>query len=412
MQHATTDPAVTGATFAGIDWATDTNALCIIDHTGQVLARLTAPATAAGLARLTHQLDRYHVRCVAIERPDGPVVDALLASGRTVVVITPRQVHHLRARYAAAANKTDRFDAYLLADVLRTDRARLRPLHPDTPQTLALRAAVRARADLVQARVAMCNQLRAHLRGVFPAAVGLFADLDSPISLAFLARFPSAQAAGWLTLRRLQAWLAANHYCGRTPARVLLARVQAGPAGLTGDPGRSAAQVTLAYAASLRALRDQITALEAHIAEQLALHPDAMIFRSLPRSGMIRAAKLLVEIGDARGRFPTDASLAALAGAAPCTRQSGRSQQVTFRWACDKRLREAVMDFAADSRHASAWAAAIYDRHRAAGKSHQHATRILARAWLRVIWRCWQQHSPYNPALHGIRRHQLLPMAA
>jgi transposase len=131
-----------------------------------------------------------------------------------------------------------------------------------------------------------------------------------------------------------------------------------------------------------------------------ALPGCATSFTSLPRSGAIRAARLLVEIGDARGRFPTEASLAAVAGAASSTRKSGRHHVVTFRWACNKELRDAVTDFAADSRRANPWAAAIYARHRAAGKTHQHATRILACAWLRVIWRCWQQHTPHNPSLH------------
>ncbi len=114
----------------------------------------------------------------------------------------------------------------------------------------------------------------------------------------------------------------------------------------------------------------------------------------------MRAAKLLVEIGDARGPFPTEAALAALAGACPSTRQSGKHHVVTLRWACDKKLRDAVMDFAADSRRANPWAVATYDRHRAAGKTHQHATRILARAWLRVIWRCWKDGVAYDPVLH------------
>jgi transposase len=340
------------------------------------------------------------------------VVEALLAAGRTVVVIPPRQVKHLRARYGSAGNKHDRFDAFVLADTVRTDHPRLTPLHPDTPATTALRSTVRARTDLVQTRVGLCNQLRAHLRVVFPAAVGLFADLDSPVSLAFLARLPSTDAAAWLTHRRLGAWLAANSYCGRTPTRVLLQRLTDAPAGLRGQAATQAAHTTLADVATLRALRDQITALDAHIAKQLALHPDRAIWQSLPRAGTIRAAKLLVEVGDARGRFPTEASLAALAGAAPSTRQSGRHQVVAFRWACDKKLRDAVMDFAADSRRASPWATAIYDRHRAKGKTHQHAVRILARAWLRVIWRCWHNHTPYNPALHGILREQLLPVTA
>jgi transposase len=400
------------ASVAGIDWATDANALCIIDGGGQILSRVLAPADAAGIGRLVDELKRHHVTRVAIERPDGPVVHALLAAGHTVVVIAPRQIKHLRTRYGSTGNKDDRFDAFVLADTLRTDGHRLQPLHPDSPPTVALRAAVRARTDLVESRVALCNQLRAHLRTVFPGAVGLFADLDAPISLAFLTRFPSAQAAAWLSHRRLGAWLAANGYCGRTPTRVLLARLTDAPAGLTGEHGHAAAHPTLAYIGALRALREQITALEAQIAEQLALHPDAAIFQSLPRSGVVRAAKLLVEIGDARGRFPSEAALAALAGAAPSTRQSGRHQAVSFRWACDKKLRDAVMDFAADSRRASPWAQAIYQRHRAAGKTHQHATRILARAWLRVIWRCWQNHTLYNPALHGIRHHRHLPLAA
>jgi transposase len=270
---------------------------------------------------------------------------------------------------------------------VRTDASRLRPLQPDSPQTVALRSAVRARTDLVQARVALCNQLRAHLRIVLPAVLGLFADLDSPISLTFLTRFPSADTVAWLTHRRLGAWLAANAYRGTVPTKTLLDRLHSGPEGLRGDPGTAAA-ATLAYVTALKTIRAQIVGLDAVIREQLAAHPDAAIFQSLPRSRTVRAAKLLVEIGDARGRFPTDANLAALAGAAPSTRQSGRHQVVTFRWACNKKLRDAVTDFAADSRRASPWAAAIYNRHRATGKTHQHATRILARAWLHLIWRC------------------------
>ena len=394
---------------AGVDWATDTNEACIVDAAGVVVWRANTAHDAAGIRRLVDGFIGHGVSRVAIERPDGPVVDALLAGGLEVVVITPRQVKHLRARYGAAGNKDDRFDAYVLADVLRTDGHRLTPLQPDTAQTLALRSAVRARTDLVETRVALCNQLRAHLRVVFPAAVGLFADLDSPISLAFLTRFPTVDKAAWLSHKRLGAWLAANRYPRRRPTRVLLDHLQGGPNGLAGDPGVAAAHTTLAYVNALQAIREQISVLDTQIGHQLAVHPDAHIFTSLPRSGQVRAAKLLVEIGDARGRFPTDASLAALAGAAPSTRQSGRHRVVTFRWACDKKLRDAVIDFANDSRRASPWASAIYDRHIAAGKTHQHATRILARAWLRVIWRCWQDRTAYDPANHRGAREFLTP---
>jgi transposase len=138
----------------------------------------------------------------AIERSDGVLVEALLAAGLTVVVITSRQMKNLRSRYGSAGAKDDRPDA------LRTHRARLRPLAVDTPATPALRAAVRARRDLVAHRIAACNQLRAHLAVAFPGAVGLFAELDSPISLAFLARFGSQDAAADLDEQAIGAWLA------------------------------------------------------------------------------------------------------------------------------------------------------------------------------------------------------------
>ncbi len=391
----------TNAPTAGIDWATADNELCVVDAAGQVLHRRDADLDAAGIARLVSDCRAHGVAKVAIERGDGPMVEALLAAGLTVVVVPSRQVKHLRARYGAAGNKDDRFDAFVLADALRTDGHRFKPLERDSDQTLALRTAVRARGDLVAARIALANQLRAHLQVVFPGAVGLFAALDSPISLAFLARFPNQRRAGWLSHRRLGPWLAANHYSGRTPTAVLLTRLTDAPAGLDGDAGAAAAATTLAYVEALRGIRAQITALEAAIAEQLALHPDAAIFQSLPRAGMIRAAKLLTEIGDARGRFPDETSLAALAGAAPSTRSSGRHHVVTFRWACDKKLRDALTDFAGDSRRASPWAAAIYNRHRAMGKTHQHTVRILTRAWTRVIWRIWHDHTTYDPTRHG-----------
>ncbi|HWO69263.1 MAG TPA: transposase, partial [Actinomycetota bacterium] len=142
--------------------------------------------------------------------------------------------------------------------------------------------------------------------------------------------------------------------------------------------------------------------LEAEVVERLELHRDAPIFTSLPRAGRgVRAASLLAEIGDARERFPDEECLAALAGVAPVTRASGKSRSVGFRWACDKKLRNALIDFADDSRHASPWAAHVYAEAIARGKRHPHAVRILARAWVRVIWRMWQDRTPYDVTKHG-----------
>lgn len=154
---------------AGIDWALQDHAVAVVDATGRVVERFTVARTASGLRELISRLRRHRAREVAIERPDGQVVETLLAAGVTVVVISPNQVENLRSRYGQTGNKDDRFDGFVLADTLRTDRARLRTLVPDTPATVTLRAAVRARKDLVHHRVALANQLRAHLHAFYPA---------------------------------------------------------------------------------------------------------------------------------------------------------------------------------------------------------------------------------------------------
>ena len=215
---------------AGVDWAKDDHAVCVVDADGEVLDRFTVEHTAAGLKRLIARLLRAGVVEVGIERGDGPVVEALLAAELVVFVIAPSQLKNLRSRYGSAGNKDDRYDAYVLADVVRTDRRRLSPLTRSTPATIALRSTVRARRDLVEHRVAAANQLRAHLQVVFPGAVGLFAAIDSATSLAFLHRFTTQAKADWLTPARLGAWLTKQSYSGRVDPHLLHQRLLAAPA--------------------------------------------------------------------------------------------------------------------------------------------------------------------------------------
>ena len=197
------------------------------------------------------------VEGVAIERPDGPVVEALLEAGLPVVVIASRHVKALRARHGLVGNKDDRADAYVLADALRTDGQRLRPLRPDAPETVALRAAVRARKDLVGHRTALAQQLAAHLALAFPGAVDLFDELASPIARAFLRRFPTAERAAWLSPKRMTAWLAARGYSGRRSGAELHARLAAAPAGVRGPSADALAAVTLALVAAIAAIDER-----------------------------------------------------------------------------------------------------------------------------------------------------------
>jgi transposase len=397
---------------AGIDWSNTDHAVCILGPGAVVLDRFVIAHTAPGLRRLITALRKAGVSEVGIERCDGPVVDALLAAEFTVLVIAPAQVKNLRSRYGSAGNKDDHFDAYVLADTVRTDRARRIPLRRDTDATIAMRAMVRARRDLVATRVAICNQLLAHLQLVFPGAIGLFSDLDAPISLNFLTKYANQAEADQLTEKRLAAWLKSISYSGGTDVAVLHARLTTATRGTTGAEAATHATVTRSYVTVLQSLVAQINALETNLAVQLTTHPDTHIFASLPRVATLRTARLIGEIGDCRGRFPTPEALAALAGVVPSTRQSGRVKNVTFRYACNRQLRDTLCDFADGSRRTNPWAADLYNRAKTRGHDHQHAIRILARAWTYIIWRCWQDNQPYNPNHHRALQTLTTPQAA
>src|SRR5437870_4861667 len=291
----------------GIDWASLAHAVCILDETGRIHWQGSVPHTAEGLAQLLGHLRRFRRRGlvrVALERPSGVLVDTLLEAGFEVVPVHPNALKASRPRYSAAGGKTDLGDAFILADLLRTDGHRLRPLRR-APTSQVGEAEAEASGEVVRALVAVLIPLVAHIQQ-----------------------------------------------------------------------------------------------LSAAIAAALPQHPDGPLVQSLPRSGAVNAAQILAELGDDRARFPTDEQFAAEAGLAPVTHASGQHRAVVFRWACNKRLRRAVTTFADNSRHASRWAALVYQRARARGCRHQHAIRILARAWARILWRCWQDRTPYHVGRH------------
>lgn len=389
-------------TFAGIDWSWQHHALCIVDDDGQRIEETTVSHSRSGLVKITTLLRRHGVSRVGIERGDGPVVDHLIRDGFEIVVISARQVKSLRARYGSAGNKDDRFDAFVLADALRTDAGRWAIVQPDSDETIALRMLVRARQDLIGHRIAVHNQLLAVLQHNFPGAIGLFYLLDSPISLAFLRRFPTEAKAAWLSELRMAHWLKGNGYCGRhTPARLAEHLREAASGRLNGAAADASEVIVLTLVDLLTTLRHDQEQLEARIKEALLAHPDGAIFQSLPRAGTVRAATLLAEIGDCRARFPDATALAAAAGVAPSTRQSGKHLNVVYRRGCNKQLRAALVDWAQDTPRANAWARDTYDRARARGCRHPHAARILAQGWTRILWRCWHDHVPYDPDRHG-----------
>jgi transposase len=412
-----------------------------------LVTRFEVAHSGAGLAELIARLADLAPASelpIAIERPSGQLVDTLIEAGHPIVPIHPNLVKACRPRYRAAGGKSDPGDAYLLAAILRTDGHRFGPLRPCADEIKALRAPspgslpgvpsgtgsiaprsmVRGRDDLVAQRVARANQLRALRDGFWPGALAIFADIDrrgphaargvgwdSPIALACGSRYPTPDSAARLGPQRWKAVLAQHRYGGRRTAADLLERLRAAPQGLAGDAETDAKrELVRARAAVRQTLVAELAKLTARIEHAVAELADGRIIMSCPRAGRICAAQILAELGRARARFSTEQQLAAAAGVGPVTHRSGKSRGVVFRYACNHRLRRAVTCRADHSRHACACARAIYQRARAQGCDHPHAVRILARAWVRVLWRAWYDQTASDPAKH--RAADCLPQPA
>jgi transposase len=363
-------------------------------------------ASVDGILRELAQLAAPMELPVAIERPDGIIVERLLAAGHPVVPIHPNSFHAARSRWGAGRAKSDPADSYMLADYLRTDGHRLRRLRPLDPTTRELQALVRMRDDHVTARTAATNQLHALLEAHWPGANAIFSRLGSTIALAFLADYPTPDAAARLGEGRLAMFCRRHSYRGgRTPAELLqrLRDATLAPVGL--DPlvltELARAQTTLIQSA----LRT-IAQLDAAIGALLLAHPKAELLAPLPRIGEINLAQVIAEIGPLLDRCDTPDQAAAACGVAPVTRQSGKSRNVQFRFSSNARARVALTCFADNARHSSPWAQHLYTTARQRGIRHPHAVRIVARAWLRVIWASWHTNTIYDPTRHaGEARH-------
>jgi hypothetical protein len=293
-----------------------------------------------------------------------------------------------------------------LCELARTDHHRFRVLEPDSDVTKAIRALTRGREDLVGARAALVNQLRAELERFWPGPLGLFSDLHSQISLAFLERYPSPADARGLGDARLRAFLARERYSGRQKPAQLLAKLKAAPTGRVGER-----ELAIRRRARVRPRRDD---QDAQRADHRARAPDRHRYPRASRRADLHlavqgrgiTAELLAEIGDCRARYPTRDALAGDAGQAAVAIESGKRKTATFRWGCNKRLRGAFCTLADTTRHWHPWAQDLYAQALARGHDHPRALRTVGRAWSRIVWRCWQDRVPYDPARHrALQRH-------
>lgn len=388
--------------FIGLDWGERHHQVHALDGGGATRLSLRVPHDRVGLEELRVALaglgDPSEVG-VAIERREGLLVEHLLAWGHPVYPVNPKVAARAREGYRAAPVKSDVLDAFALADLLRRQAVAWRPLRRASPIHAEIQALVRDRERFVIEHRRLQHQLRAVLETYYPAATKLFSGLDRSIALAFLRRYPTPAQAEGLTARRLERFLAREGYSGRTSPDVLIERIGAH----AGTPNRG---VDAARARAMLALVDLLEQVgriladyETTIAAVLEHHPDARLFASFPGTGLVTTATLLAEIGEDRSRFPSPGSLLAEAGLAPVTRQSGSSRRVGFRYAANHHLRAAWGQWMLTAIRISPWTREAYDAARARGQSHNRAIRSVGARWARILWRCWLDRTPYDPAL-------------
>jgi transposase len=383
--------------YAGIDWSREFHVLCVLDAKGSKLFEGSFDHTRSGLDALVGKLKEVQgdgpLR-VAIELKRGAVVELLHREGITVVPVHPNHLESARRCFGAAGNKDDWKDAEILADVVRTSGYRLRELALDSEETRRLKCLDDYRQEVLNERLRARQRLEAMLAESFPAAIGLFCDLDSLISLAFLKAYPTAQTAAQITVGKMKAFFRRQRYSGRMSPEELITKIRAGAPSIAVTSGHEF--VIRGKAEHVRQLGEKLREVEKEIESVVSTHSLHATYASLPGTATTTVASLIANLGDLAA-YRSPEALQSAAGLVPVVHQSGKYIGTIFRIACNKDLRRVLTSFADLSRRQDKWAAKIYEDAKARKKKHQHALRILARAWTLVIFRMVKDRATYDP---------------
>lgn len=387
--------------FAALDWASDHHDVVVVERSGALVAEFRFAHTAAGWAEFTAKMQPFVGAPLALETSSGPAVDQLLQRGWTLYPVNPKAAQRYRDRKVPSGTKTDRHDAWSLADALRTDGHGWRPLRPQDEATATLRALCRDEITLIEQRTALVNQLQAALHEYYPAALAIFDDWTQPFAWALIQQFPTPLVLQNAGKRKWEKFLHTQRLwrTDTAPARLeLFAQANALPASAATTAAKSLLATSLVKV--LQTLETQLHEYRRRITEAFAQHPDHDVFGSLPGAGEKLAPRLLSELGRERAVYPDADALCCQAGVSPVSYQSGKLDKARIRWACDAVLRHTVHLWADCSRQKSPWAQAYYQGKRQQGHSHASALRCLGKRWLKVLWRLWQDSQPYDPTRH------------
>jgi transposase len=391
--------------FVGIDWAEAHHDICVLDHEGEVLTTRRIPEGLEGVARL-HAMVGEHTEIpdevvIGIETDRGLLVTALLAAGYLVYAINPLAASRYRERHTTSRAKSDRGDARMLADLVRTDRHNHRPVAPDSELLGAIKVLARSHQGLIWTRQRQTNALRSALREYYPGALTAFEDLGHPDATAVLAVAPDPERGRKLPQARIVSALRKGGRQRNLERRAGEIRTALRAPQLAAPPLVVEAQAanTVALVAVITTLGEQIARLEAELVDAFGRHPDAEILRSLPGLGDILGARVLAESGDAPDRYADAKARRNYAGTAPITRASGTSHVVVARLARNRRLFDACYGWAFCALRASPGARAYYDDHDPGPHTAKIARRKLANKLVGILHGCLAHRARYDEDL-------------
>lgn len=390
----------------GLDRSDQKADLCLMDtHTGQrrgVVIDTAPEALWEWLLALRQQHPDARVG-LCLEQPAVHLISFLEAyAWITLHPINPITLQKYREAFVTSRAKDDTKDAEYLADLLLTHHAKLPVWTPEDSATRAVQQLVFHRRAVVDERTALSNRLIALLKQYFPQALALCGeDLWRPLATAFLLQWPSLHAVQ----KAKPATLKAFYYLhGSRSAKLLDERLalveRAVPVTDECAVIESFVRRVQLVCRQLQLVQKTIHQFDQQIAAAYAAHPDREIFASLPGAGPVFQPRLLASLGSQRERFDSAASLQQYTGVAPVTKRSGSSCRIHRRYLCPKFHRQSFHEFAGESILWSRWAAAFYLQQRQKGCAHHTAVRALAFKWQRVIWRCWQDRTPYDERIY------------
>lgn len=386
----------------GHDWAEAHHDVHVEDDQGRRLAKARLAEGVEGVAGF-HELvapfiDKPDDVTIATETDRGLFVAALVAAGYRVFAVNPMSTSRYRERHSTSGAKSDPGDAFVLAELARTDSHNHRPVAGDSELGEAVKVLARAHQNLIWTRRRQLNQLRSTLREFYPAALEAFDELGSPDALAVLAVAPTPALGRGLSRSKIASALRRGGRQRRVDERAEQIQMALRSDQLEGPP-----MVTDAMGSSVAALvaiTIEITAqtghLETELADHFEQHPDAKIIRSLPGLGTILGARVLAEFGDDPNRYVDAKSRKNYAGTSPITRASGKHRVVLARYARNKRLNDACYLWAFAAITASPGARAFYDQRRQSGDTHNRALRALANRLVGILHGCLTHSTPYN----------------